>query len=269
MKARFFIGTQGWSYPDWVGRFYPDGTPASRYLATYAKAFSSVEVDSSFYAIPPASHFLGWRDRTPRSFRFSLKLPGELTHERRLRGGDEVLTTFCKRAELLEEKLGPILIQLPPDFSPDERLALEAFLRRLPAGFAFAVEFRHAGWLDEGVGAVLSDAGVGHALSDGPWISRERVMAEALRPTAKLAYFRWLGNRPHVEAYTHVQVDRAAEITAWSVVLEKIQGQVREVYGYFNNHYEGHSPASARRLLRELGEPVVEPDELDPQLSLF
>ena len=269
MSARVYIGTQGWSYPDWVGRFYPDGTPASRYLRVYAKAFATVEVDSSFYAIPPASHFLGWRERTPESFRFALKLPGELTHERRLRGGDEVLSTFCRRAELLEEKLGPILIQLPPDFSPGERSALEGFLRRLPTGFQFAVEFRHVGWLDEGFTAALSDAGVGHALSDGPWIPRERVMAEALRPTANLAYFRWLGVRPHVAAYTHVQVDRSAEIKAWSGVLEQLRRHVREIFGYFNNHYEGHSPASARRLLRDLGEPVIEPDELDPQLSLF
>lgn len=269
MGARIYVGTQGWSYPDWVGRLYPDGTSSSGYLRVYAKAFATVEVDSSFYAIPPASHFLGWRERTPESFRFALKLPGELTHERRLRGGDEVLSTFCKRAELLEEKLGPILIQLPPDFTPGERSALEGFLGRLPSGFQFAVEFRHIGWLDQGVNAALSDAGVGRALSDGPWIPRERVMAEALRPTADLAYFRWLGRRPDVAAYTHVQIDRSAEIAAWSVVLERLRTQVREIFGYFNNHYEGHSPASARRLLRELGEPVIEPDALDPQLSLF
>jgi uncharacterized protein YecE (DUF72 family) len=269
MTARVYVGTQGWSYPGWVGVFYPDGTPTSRYLPVYAKAFSTVEVDSSFYAIPPASHFLGWLDRTPDSFRFALKLPGELTHERRLRGGAEVLATFCRRAELLEHKLGVILVQLPPDFSPAERPALEMFLKRLPTGFRFAVEFRHPDWLEEGTYAALSNAGVGHALSDGPWIARERVMAAALRPTAELAYFRWLGSRPHVSAYTHIQVDRSAEIGAWSVVLEKLKTQVREIYGYFNNHYEGHSPASARRLMKHLGEPVVEPDELDPQLSLF
>jgi len=226
-------------------------------------------VDSSFYAIPPASHFLGWYDRTPGSFRFAVKLPGELTHERRLRGGDEVLTTFCKRAELLEEKLGPILIQLPPDFTPAERSTLEEFLKRLPAGFRFGVEFRHVGWLDEDIAMLLAEAGVGRVLSDGPWISRERAMAAALKPTAGFAYFRWLGDRPHVDAYTHVQIDRSAEIISWSGVLERLGGQVREIYGYFNNHYEGHSPASARRLLRELGQPVVEPDQLDPQLSLF
>jgi len=269
MSARVNIGTQGWSYPDWVGRFYPDGTPTSHYLPIYAKAFSTVEVDSSFYAIPPASHFLGWQDRTPDSFRFALKLPGELTHERRLRGGEELLATFCKRAELLGEKLGAILVQLPPDFTPAERSSLDAFLKRLPAGFRFAVEFRHPDWLEERTHATLSGFGVGLALSDGPWISRERVMEAALRPTADLAYFRWLGSRPHVSAYTHVQVDRSAEIGAWSVVLEKLRQQVREIFGYFNNHYEGHSPASARRLLKNLGEPVIEADELDPQLSLF
>ncbi len=269
MKARVYIGTQGWSYPDWVGRFYPDGTPSSRYLSVYSKAFPTVEVDSSFYAIPPAAHFLGWLGRTPDSFRFALKLPGELTHERRLRGGDEVLKTFCRRAELLEHKLGVILVQLPPDFTTADRSALEGFLKRLPTGFRFAVEFRHASWLEERTYAALSRAGAGHALSDGPWIPRDRVMVAALQPTAELAYFRWLGHRPHVSAYTHVQVDRSAEIVAWSTVLEALAKQVREIYGYFNNHYEGHSPASARRLMQHLGEPVIEPDELDPQLSLF
>ncbi|MGD8700101.1 MAG: DUF72 domain-containing protein [Gemmatimonadales bacterium] len=269
MIARTYVGTQGWSYPDWVGRFYPDGTPSSRYLSIYARAFSTVELDSSFYAIPPASHFLSWLDRTPDAFRFALKLPGELTHERRLRGGDEVLTTFCKRAELLEHKLGVILVQLPPDFSPAERSALEAFLKRLPKDFRFAVEFRHPDWLEERTYAALSGAGAGHALSDGPWIPKQRVMVAALQPTAELAYFRWLGSPPHISKYTHVQADRSAEIAAWSAVLDKLRRQVREIYGYFNNHYEGHSPASARRLMRHLGEPVIEPDELDPQLSLF
>ena len=159
--------------------------------------------------------------------------------------------------------------RVPPDFTTADRSVLEGFLKRLPTGFRFAVEFRHPGWLEERTYAALSRAGAGHALSDGPWIPRDRVMAAARQPTAELAYFRWLGHRPHVSAYTHVQVDRSAEIVAWSVVLEALAKQVREIYGYFNNHYEGHSPASARRLMQQLGEPVIEPDELDPQLSLF
>jgi uncharacterized protein YecE (DUF72 family) len=267
--ARFLIGTQGWSYPDWVGPFYPVRTPASRYLSVYARAFPAVEVDSSFYAIPPASHFHAWRERTPETFRFTLKLPGELTHERRLRGGDEVLRTFCERAELLDSKLGAILVQLPPDFTPAERAALESFVRRLPRDFDFAVEFRHPGWLAPDVLDLLGTAGVALALSDGPWLPRERAMQTVLRPTAGFAYVRWMGDRPLVSSYDHVQVDRAAEIRAWAQVLLELADRVQEVYGFFNNHYEGHSPASARRLLSELGRPVAGPDELGSQLSLF
>jgi uncharacterized protein YecE (DUF72 family) len=269
VSAAFHIGTQGWSYPDWTGPFYPEGTASSQYLSVYAKAFTAVEIDSSFYAVPPASHFLGWHDRTPESFRFALKLPGELTHELRLRGGEEVLKTFCKRAELLEEKLGVILVQLPPDFTPADRQALDSFLERLPAGIKFAVEFRHRGWLGERTYASLHSAGVAHALSDGPWIERERTMEAALSPTADLAYFRWLGDRPQLSDYSHARFDRSAEILSWSKVLRELSGQVREIYGFFNNHYEGHSPASARSLLRRLDQPVIDPDELNPQLSLF
>jgi uncharacterized protein YecE (DUF72 family) len=269
MSARLYIGTQGWSYPDWVGPFFPAGTASSRFLSVYANAFSTVEVDSSFYAVPPASHFLGWRERTPDSFRFALKLPGELTHEQRLRGGHEVLRTFCKRAALLGEKLGVILVQLPPDFTTAERSALESFLERLPDGIRFAVEFRHQDWLNDDVLARLRSARVALALSDGPWIQRERAMEIARHPTAEISYFRWLGARPDIAGYSQVVFDRTAEIGAWSEVLRELSQQVNEIYGYFNNHYEGHSPASARKMLKRLGQPVKEPDELDPQLSLF
>ncbi|UCC72495.1 MAG: DUF72 domain-containing protein [Gemmatimonadota bacterium] len=269
MDATYYVGTQGWSYPDWRGPFYPEGTSSSRYLSFYAKAFTAVEIDSSFYAVPPASHFLAWYDRTPGTFRFTLKLPGELTHALRLRGGDEVLATFCKRAELLEEKLGAVLVQLPPDFTPADRPALERFVKRLPPGIRFAVEFRHGGWLEERTYETLRAAGVAQALSDGPWIERERLMEAALSPTAEISYFRWLGDRPQLSDYAHIRFDRSAEIQGWAKILKELSGQVQEIYGFFNNHYEGHSPASARRLLERLGQPVTDPDELNPQLSLF
>lgn len=269
MTATYYVGTQGWSYPAWAGPFYPAGTPASGYLEVYTRAFTTVEVDSSFYAVPPASHFLGWAERAPAGFRFSLKLPAELTHERRLRDGVEVLTTFCRRAELLGDRLGVILVQLPPDFTPRERSALRAFLGRLPRHLRFAVEFRHPGWLDDATLELLNERGIAHAVSDGPWIERERTLEAALRPTTDVAYFRWMGDRPHLNGYAHTQVDRTPEITRWAEVLSDVGGHVSEIYGYFNNHYEGHSPASARRLLKRLGQPVVEPAELNPQLPLF
>lgn len=94
-------------------------------------------------------------------------------------------------------------------------------------------------------------------------------MRAALHPTADFAYFRWQGKHPHSRDHTEILEDRSREIAGWADVLRELAGQVREIYGFFNNHYEGHSPASARTLLLRLGEPVVHPDELDPQLSLF
>ena len=110
MSAAIRLGAQGWNYDAWVGPFYPTGTRSADYLTTYARAFDTVEVDSTFYAIPPAKTVKGWRDRVPAGFRFALKLPQEITHENRLRNSADQLALFAERARLLGDKLGPILI---------------------------------------------------------------------------------------------------------------------------------------------------------------
>jgi len=92
------LGTQGWNYDAWVGPFYPDGTRAADFLTLYARAFDTVEVDSTFYAIPPERTVRGWAERTPANFRFALKLPQEMSHERRLRDVDDLLELFLDRA---------------------------------------------------------------------------------------------------------------------------------------------------------------------------
>ena len=152
------IGTQGWNYDAWVGPFYPSGTRAGDFLSLYARAFDTVEVDSTFYAIPAGSTVRGWADRTPAHFRFALKLPQEVTHERRLRDAEHVASAlFFDRARELGPKLGPVLVQLGPDFGA--RGAARA--RELPAVAAadvrFAVEFRQRGWITGGVLALLAE----------------------------------------------------------------------------------------------------------------
>ena len=109
------MGTQGWSYEDWNGRFYPTGVRAADRLEVYARAFETVEVDSTFYALPPPERFASWRDRTPDGFMFTLKLPREVTHDARLHDLRPALR-FCDAARVLGSRLGPMLIQLPPDF---------------------------------------------------------------------------------------------------------------------------------------------------------
>lgn len=276
--ARVRLGTQGWNYDAWAGAFYPTGTRAADYLAVYARAFEAVEVDSTFYATPSEKTVRGWAARTPPDFRFALKLPQEITHERRLRHADDALALFLERARLLGPKLGPILVQLGPDFGPAELPALARFLPALPGDLRFAVEFRDRAWLADGalatsVLALLADHGVTPALSDGRWIPRRWVfrIAERMaeRGGAGLAYVRWMGANRDLVDYSRVQIDRTRELEAWADVIRAIAPATEGVYGFVNNHFAGHSPESVRDLQRRLGQRAVAPGELGEQLTLL
>ncbi len=270
MSARIRIGTQGWNYDAWIGPFYPSGTRFADFLTVYARAFDTVEVDSTFYAIPPAKTVRGWAERTPPDFRFALKLPQEITHERRLRDAEHATGTFIERARELGDKLGSVLIQLGPAFGPTELPALAAFLPTLPRDVRFAVEFRQRGWIHDGILALLAEHGIALALSDGRWIPRKTVLQLVARPTADFIYIRWMGPNRDIVDYSRIQVDRTREVEMWAGVLLPLAEQREiEVYGYVNNHFAGHSPASARELQRLLGQRPVEPDQLGEQMSLF
>ena len=263
------IGTQGWNYDAWVGPFFPSGTRAVEFLGLYSRAFDTVEVDSTFYAIPPAKTVRGWAERTPPGFSFALKLPQEITHERRLRDADESTQLFLERARELGDRLGPVLIQLGPDFSPAELPALTAYLPKLPRDIRFAVEFRQRGWIHEGILAFLAEHNIAVALSDGRWIPRKTILALAEHPTGDFAYVRWMGPNREIVDYSRIQHDRTRELEQWATVLLPLAQKVTAVYGYANNHFAGHSPATARQIMRLLGQRPVDPRELGEQMSLF
>lgn len=266
------IGAQGWNYDDWIGAFYPRGTRAADSLDLYVKAFDTVEADSTFYAIPSEAAVRSWASRAPDGFTYSLKLPRQITHEQRLRDCAEVLEQFCQRAKELGEKLGSVLIQLPPDFSPHSWGALESFIPLLPHDMRFAVEFRDQAWVTEPVVKqllrLLSEYKVALALVDGKWIDRDISLALIDRQTAPFAYVRWMGLRVLTQ-FSHVQIDRDRELSQWADAFAVLRQRVEVIYGYFNNHYQGHSPASANQLKRLVGEPVIEPESLIVQPSLF
>lgn len=268
MSNQIRLGAQGWNYDAWVGPFYPPGTRSPDFLTTYARAFDTVEVDSTFYAVPPAKTVKGWGERVPDGFRFALKLPQEITHENRLRHSGDLLSLFADRVRLLGDKLGPVLVQLGPDFGPIELPALAGFLPSLPHDMDFAVEFRQRGWIQDGILALLSEHRVALALTDARWIPRRTMLSLAARPTADFAYVRWMGPNRDLVDYSRVQVDRSRELTAWAAVLPALARRAR-VYGYINNHFAGHSPASLRELQQVLGIPVVDPDDLGDQMRLF
>src|SRR3954462_12597136 len=188
MAAKIHICTPRWNYDAWAGPFYPEGSRAADYLTIYARAFDTIEVDSTFYGIPAAKTVRGWAQRTPPDFIFSLKLPQEITHERRLRNVDDTAKEFFDTARELGTKLGPILVQLGPDFGPTELPAVAQFLPKLPRDIRFAIEFRQRGWIHEGVLALLAEHNVALTLSEGRFIPKRQMLQLATRPTADFIY---------------------------------------------------------------------------------
>ena len=266
------IGTQGWNYAAWVGPLYPPGTRAPEFLPTYARVFRAVEVDSTFYAVPDARTVRAWTERTPPDFTFALKMPREVTHEHRLRNAEDRVHEFLDRARGLGPKLGPILLQMGPDFAPEELPAIEPFVASLPQDLRFALELRQSRWMRSDVLPRLLEPLARHrvalALSDGKWIQRETMLELAERPTADFLYVRWMGPDREITDYSRVQFDRSEEIRAWAEVLKRA-AHTKEIYGFFNNHFAGHSPASAREMQGRLGQQPVDPETLRGQRSLF
>ncbi len=255
MTATVLLGTQGWNYPSWVGPFYPIGTSERDRLARYGAAFRTVEVDTTFHALPPEPVLAGWRTQVPDGFLFSLKVPQEITHERRLVGCGDVLARFCQRAALLGPALGPLVVHLSPDFRPSlgTRNALDAFLATLPVDFRWAIEVRHPGWLGRDTLDALAAYKVALVLADGRWIPRGMMLDLALHPTSDFAYVRWIGSGGRVTDFSGRQTDRRHELGLWATVLESLSRRVGLILGYFSNQYEGHAPHSARLLERMLG----------------
>jgi uncharacterized protein YecE (DUF72 family) len=269
MPAPIRLGTQGWNYDAWVGPFYPTGTRAADYLSIYSRALDTVEVDSTFYAVPSVKTVRGWAARVPNGFAFALKLPQEISHENRLRESTDLAKLFFDRARELGDRLGPVLIQLGPDFAPAELPALAGFLPLLPRDLRFAVEFRQRGWIHDGLLALLAEHNVALALTDARWIPRKLMLSLAARPTADFAYVRWMGPNRDLVDYSRIQVDRTRELEAWSHALRSLAERVKSVWGYVNNHFAGHSPSNVRDLQRMLGQKPVMPDELGEQMTLF
>ncbi|HEY0101271.1 MAG TPA: DUF72 domain-containing protein [Pyrinomonadaceae bacterium] len=273
------IGCQGWNYEDWVTGpaadetvFYPRGTRPVQMLRMYTRAYETVEVDSTFYAVPSAATVDGWHKRTPPRFTFALKLPQQITHEFGLRkGSSELLAEFCDHARLLHDKLAAVLIQLPPQFEavPENLRALENFLPRLPRDMPFTIEFRHPGWITDEVLNLLASHRVPVALVEGQWIARRTLFRTVEQiTTADFAYIRFMGARD-LTRFDLIQRPQDANLQLWSEAITRLCARVARVYAYFSNYYEGHAPASANKLRRLLNQPATSPAELENQPSLF
>ena len=234
----------GWSYKFWVGKFYPEGTKSTGYLAEYAKTMNSVEVDATFYRIPSISTVQAWRDAVPEGFRFAAKFPQTVTHVPGLAYDAEKLNVFLHHIEAFGTKLGPLLLQFPPFLKPTYP-ALEDLLEALPKNRLIAAEFRNKRWFTEETYQMLRDHSVALA-------STNREGAPEVE-TAEFAYFRWEGDRKVVIAERgEVQVYRGAETAGWASKVKKQLETRRDVYGYFSKFYSGYPPSDVETLRESL-----------------
>jgi uncharacterized protein YecE (DUF72 family) len=256
--CRLCIGTQGFSPGDWVGTFYPPGTAARDFLAFYTRVFDSVEINTTFYAVPSPRMLQGWAQRVPPSFTFSLKVPRVITHEKSLVGVEGDLSLFLDRARRLGDRLGALLVQLPPSFMRSNEDRLRSFLELLPSNMPFAIEFRHASWQDEEIYALLRQYGVAWCVSH--W----QALAPVVAVTADIAYVRLVGFHDDFATLGHVQRDREDELVGLATTIHELAPRLSRVYVYVNNHFEGHAPATVNRLRNLLGLPVTEPRSLWP-----
>ncbi len=240
MSGSLLLGTQGFAFDDWVGPFYPPGTPKSIYLEHYAAHFPTVELDSTFYAIPRPAVVRGWHDRTPQGFRFSAKFPKAITHESKLRDAQRQAEAFVSTMQALDDKLAVLTLQFAYDFTPDLADRLDDFLSRLPPGVRYAVEVRNRKWLTPSLRQLLHRHRVALVLQDLYTMPRLDWI------TADFTVIRWLGRRSDIERFDRIQIDRTQDLQPWAERVRRFLADGIDVYGYFNNHYAGHSPASAR-----------------------
>lgn len=243
-----YLGTSGWSYADWEGTVYPEGMSPGARLAEYVKHYATVEIDSTFYGTPRRSTIQKWREIAPEGFLFAAKFPREITHERNLVGCGELTESFVETMSGLGDRLGPLLLQLPPSFTVEGMGVLEDFLKTLPEGFRYAVEVRHRSWVRSDLPGMLRECGAALVLIDYPGMPR---LAEA---TTDFVYVRWLGDRREFPSgHTHPKKDRDDDLRWWSGVIGGFLEEGKTVFAYANNHYQNHSPSTLRRFLELRG----------------
>jgi uncharacterized protein YecE (DUF72 family) len=256
------IGTSGFIYEHWRQRFYPPSARGSE-LELYAQTFDTVELNVTFYRMPPSATFRSWAARVPEGFLFAVKASRYLTHVRRLREPRPSVELLVERATELGSHLGPILIQLPPDLELD-LVALEETLDAFPAGIRLAVEPRHPSWFVEDVRAALTERNVALCVAD------RRGPITPLWRTADWSYLRFHAGRAMPRSCYS-----ARELETWAERLEAGWGRAATGFVYFNNDGNGcalrdasvYARALDRRGVELASLPVVSDDVLlDPGL---
>jgi uncharacterized protein YecE (DUF72 family) len=241
------IGCSGWNYRDWRERFYPKGLPAREWLPYYARQFDTVEVNTTFYRLPPRDAVARWVQQTPPHFVFAVKGSRYLTHMKRLLDRERGLQRFYERIEPLVEagRLGPVLWQLPPNFQRDDARLAEWLNALLEYPGRHCMEFRHASWFVPEVEELLRAHGAALVIGD----RKEGIEFQTHALTADWTFVRFHhGSRGRRGNYS------ATELREWAQRIHAWRARV-EVFAYFNNDWEGFAVRNAAELLRLTSQP--------------
>jgi uncharacterized protein YecE (DUF72 family) len=241
------LGTIGFSYSFWRGKFYPSKTASKDYLAYYASHFNTVEVDSTFYRIPTEQTVTNWKKQVPEGFLFSFKFPRLITHIKMLKDCQYETGVFLERVSLLGDKVGALLLQFPPNFGVEHLPDLADFLIKLPRQHRYVVEVRNKSWLNQTFYSILKANNAALAWADS------LLIAENSEVTADFLYVRWEGDRKKVNGTLgKIEADRTGDL---KLVAEKIKPFIDkqiEVFGYFGKYYSGYPPSDIANLKSQL-----------------
>ncbi|MCD6063403.1 MAG: hypothetical protein K0R82_1314 [Flavipsychrobacter sp.] len=226
--GKIYIGTSGWSYKDWRGVYYPERLPSKEWLAHYTGDFEVIEINSSFYRLPKIETVEKWTAAVPKDFKFCPKISRFLTHVKRLKEPEEPLQRFFGIFEPMKKKLGPVLVQLPPNLKFDYEVT-EYFFKQLKKckTYDFALEVRHETWMDDhvldlmaqyNVAFVISQSGVGFPYSE--------------MVTAKNIYVRFHGPK---ELYASLYSDAMLRKFAKKFKVWLKEGH--DIWVFFNNDW--------------------------------
>jgi len=241
VNSQLIIGTSGWHYRHWREIFYPSKLPSADMLQWYARSFNTVEINNTFYKLPTEDALLRWHEIAPAGFTFAVKGSRFITHIKRLREPESAIALFFSRVELLREKLGPILFQLPPHRGANvERM--QEFLAALPRGHRYCVEFRDFSWYTPAIYDLLRKRNVALCVHD--W----RDMKWPIELTADFTYIRFHG--PSGRYHGNYSPKMLKE---WAERIEQWASRLSNIYVYFNNDQGGNATENARSLERLCG----------------
>jgi uncharacterized protein YecE (DUF72 family) len=235
------IGTSGWHYPHWRGPFYPEKFPAAKMLEFYAARFDTVELNNTFYRLPPEGAAAEWKRETPAGFLFAAKGSRFLTHMKKLKDDGAGVGRFFERVHGLGRKLGPVVFQLPPRWQVDTE-RLEAFLRVLPGRRRYAFELRDPTWHVPEVYRILRKHNVAFCMFEiGGWRSGYEI-------TADFVYVRLHGpGGPYQGSYPR------EALKGWARRIGEWERELKAAYVYFDNDQAGYAAANAAELKRMVG----------------